>query len=192
MTKVFKKDVLGISKDSATNSGIDPSINPKELMGQQKDPVSLVPTEIIKIASRVGRYGAYEAKRKDGGKGYGPMNWRDTKVSLTTYLSANMRHLMAIIDGEDIDPDSGEPHIGHITFNCGIIADAQKHGTLVDDRPCIKDNRKKDIRLGTEESKKFIDTLADIETVTAHIFPDSVACETGQCRCNSINVTPRS
>jgi hypothetical protein len=29
-----------------------------------------------------------------------------------------MRHLTAIIDGEDFDPETGELHIGHLMCNC--------------------------------------------------------------------------
>jgi hypothetical protein len=69
-----------------------------------------------------------------GAKKYGPFNFRQNKVCMSTYLAAILRHVYRIIDGEFIDPESGQPHLGHIKAGCGIVLDAQRHGTLVDDR----------------------------------------------------------
>jgi hypothetical protein len=65
---------------------------------------------------------------------YGPWNWRGEEVKLTVYLAAMRRHIDAIIDGEDIDPESGCPHLGHVMASCGIVLDAEACGMLVDDR----------------------------------------------------------
>ncbi len=79
------------------------STNPKDVMGSKKDLIHLVPTEAIRSISRAMKYGARDAKRADGQTGYGDYNWRSTKVRLTVYLDAIMRHTMAILDGEDLD-----------------------------------------------------------------------------------------
>jgi hypothetical protein len=105
------------------------------------------------------RYGAYEAKRVDGQLGYGPYNWRETPVRLTIYIDANIRHSLAILDGEDIDPDSGLPHTSHISANMAIIQDAKKYGTLVDDRPGIKTTKESevDIVLNTPTIQEMVE-----------------------------------
>lgn len=107
--------------------------NPKDIMGQKKDLISLVPPEGIRGIARAMKYGAREAKRADGGKGYGDYNWRQTKVKLSIYLDAIMRHTMALVEGEKIDKDSGLPHEDHIGANVCIIKDAKKYNCLIDD-----------------------------------------------------------
>ena len=52
-----------------------------------------------------------------------------------TYLGAMKRHIDALLDGEDLAPDSGVHHLGHIAASCAIVLDAGKNGTLVDNRP---------------------------------------------------------
>lgn len=108
--------------------------NPKDVMGRKKDPVSLVPYEAIKGISKAMYYGAFEAKRADGNLGYGPYNWRSTKVRFSIYLDAIIRHTMALAEGQDLDPDSGLSHEDHIGANIAIIKDAKAHNTLIDDR----------------------------------------------------------
>ena len=54
---------------------------------------------------------------------------------MMTYLGAMKRHIDALLDGEDLAPDSGVHHLGHIAASCAIVLDAGKHGTLVDNRP---------------------------------------------------------
>lgn len=66
---------------------------------------------------------------------YGPWNWRENKVEMMTYLGAMKRHIDALIEGEDIDPESGAHHLGHVAAGCGIVLDARKCGTLIDNRP---------------------------------------------------------
>lgn len=70
-----------------------------------------------------------------GASKYGLWNWRDKNISLTPYLGAMKRHINALMQGEDIDPESGEHHAAHIMATCSIVMDAAEHGTLVDDRP---------------------------------------------------------
>jgi hypothetical protein len=44
------------------------------------------------------------------------------------------RHIDKVIDGEDIDPESGAHHLGHVMAGCSIVLDACRHGTLIDNR----------------------------------------------------------
>lgn len=100
--------------------------DPKGEAGKQKPQMQLIPPALNAETSKALALGAQK---------YGPWNWRENKVDIMTYLGAMKRHLDAVIEGEDIDPESGAHHLGHVAAGCGIVLDAQKHGTLVDNRP---------------------------------------------------------
>ncbi len=103
-----------------------PDDNPKTAMGAKKPDLSLVPPVSI----------LYEAlAMEDGAVKYDPYNWRERKVSARVYVAAAMRHLAQYLDGEDIDPKSGVPHLGHAKACIGIIIDAFETGNLNDNRP---------------------------------------------------------
>lgn len=70
-----------------------------------------------------------------GAKKYGPYNWRGNAVLATVYVEAAMRHLLAYLDGEALDPESGQPHTAHVAACMGILLDAEATGNLDDDRP---------------------------------------------------------
>ncbi len=100
--------------------------DPKGAAGALKTPLQLIPTHSEALVAHVFRHGA--------GK-YGPWNWRENGICIMTYAGAIKRHLAAVIEGEDIDPESGLPHMAHIASSAMIVMDAGNHGTLVDDRP---------------------------------------------------------
>jgi len=109
----------------AMNKGKD-TTNPKDLIGDTKPDLSLVPpAAVIYMALAMG----------DGAKKYGPYNWREKKVRCRVYLAACMRHIQQFLDGEECAEDSGRPHLAHALACLGIIADAKETGNLVDDRP---------------------------------------------------------
>lgn len=101
--------------------------NPKDLVAAAKPDLYLVPPALVIWVAKCMEHGA----RK-----YSKFNWRDAdkKVRMTVYLSAALRHLMALADGEDNAPDSGLPHAAHAAASMGIILDALACGTLIDDR----------------------------------------------------------
>lgn len=103
-------------------------MNPKDKIGSQKVQLGLFPPAGY-------LYGALGMQ--NGAEKYGPYNWReeDKKVQMMTYLNAILRHVMALIDGEDIASDSQLPHLAHIIANGGILADAIEGGFLIDNRP---------------------------------------------------------
>lgn len=100
--------------------------NPKDLIGDTKPDLSLVPQAFNLLVSQA---------MMDGARKYGPYNWRDNAVRNRVYIAAAMRHIAQYLDGEDIDPTSGVYHIGHAGACLAIIADALKTGNLIDDRP---------------------------------------------------------
>jgi hypothetical protein len=100
--------------------------NPKDLIGEKKPPVGLIPPAALIYEAEVMRLGASK---------YGPYNWRDKKVRYTVYVNAALRHLLSALDGEEIDPESGMPHTAHVRACMGIILDAGANGCLIDDRP---------------------------------------------------------
>jgi hypothetical protein len=99
--------------------------NPKDRLALKKVPLDLVPMVGV----------VYEALAfAEGARKYGEFNWRRKNVRRRVYLAAILRHTLAALAGEDIDPDSGLPHEAKIRACCGIILDAQECGALIDDR----------------------------------------------------------
>lgn len=70
-----------------------------------------------------------------GAAKYGAYNWRSKKVRRMVYLAAALRHLAADLDGEEIDSESGQPHLAHALACMAILLDARSTGNLIDDRP---------------------------------------------------------
>jgi hypothetical protein len=66
---------------------------------------------------------------------YGPYNWRKEPVQSRVYLEAAERHLNLLLDGEDIDRDTGIHHGAFILSTIAIYLDAMVYGTLIDNRP---------------------------------------------------------
>lgn len=106
----------------------DPSTkptNPKDIIGSGKLPIHLWPT----TATALGCLGLLDGLLK-----YGRSNYRAIGVRASIYYDAARRHLDAWFEGEDIDPDSGLPHLAHALACIAIIVDARAAGKLNDDR----------------------------------------------------------
>jgi hypothetical protein len=71
----------------------------------------------------------------EGAAKYGRHNWRAGDVLASTYFAAAQRHLVAWYEGEDIDPDSGLPHLVKAMASLAVLRDAQIQGRALDDRP---------------------------------------------------------
>jgi hypothetical protein len=99
--------------------------NPKDLLGSNKIPLHLFPSTAI-------TYGAIALL--DGALKYGRNNFRHTGVRATIYIDAITRHLHAWTEGEDLDVDSGVPHLAHILASAAILVEAIEKGNLEDDR----------------------------------------------------------
>lgn len=103
--------------------------NPKQAYGDKKIAVHLVPPAALLYLGMA---------MKEGARKYGAYNWRESKVESMTYVGAALRHILQYLDGEDIDPDTGEaevPHLAAAMACMAIAADATEGGFLVDNRP---------------------------------------------------------
>lgn len=84
----------------------------------------LIPWDLMDEVARVYGYGASK---------YTPQNWRKGyPVSLS--VASAFRHLTAIARGEDIDPESGMAHYGHLVFHALAIAGILRDHPDKDDR----------------------------------------------------------
>lgn len=102
--------------------------NPKQRFGDLKAAVQLVPPALVLGAAKALKEGAIK---------YGAYNWRSAKVEMMTYIGGAMRHLAAILDGEDVDPESstGKLHLEGLAANAAILLDAWYGKFLIDNRP---------------------------------------------------------
>lgn len=99
--------------------------NPKDAVGSDKLPLHLWP----ETATAYGCLGLLDGMLK-----YGRSNWREAGVRYSIYIDALRRHVNLLFEGEDIDPDSGLPHLSHALACLAIIIDADAAGNLTDDR----------------------------------------------------------
>lgn len=108
-------------------SSPEKKMNPKYVRAQKdcKTPMECLITSVLASEARVLAHGADK---------YGVRNWRLDEILASTYEGAMMRHLIAWMQGEDTDPDSGEPHLSHLRACAGVVMDADMHGKMVDDR----------------------------------------------------------
>lgn len=93
-----------------------------------KPPIDLVPTEPIRQIAAVLGHGADK---------YGAHNWRGGLAASRLY-AAVQRHLMAWLEGEDLDPTaqggSGLPHLAHAACELFFLIQTLKDRPDLDDR----------------------------------------------------------
>jgi hypothetical protein len=68
----------------------------------------------LEEVARILAYGAFEAPRPDGSKGYGENNWQLVQDAENRYYAAALRHWARARAGEERDPVSGRKHVGHL------------------------------------------------------------------------------
>src|SRR5690606_15991068 len=100
--------------------------NPKDSVGIKKVPFSTVPSQ---VTAEVG------LAMLEGALKYGRHNYRTVGVRASVYYDAALRHLTSFWEGQDIDPDSGLPHIVKCLACLYVLRDSQVMGNWVDDRP---------------------------------------------------------
>jgi hypothetical protein len=129
---VYFLEGISVESDESFQSAADAAAdrirgeNPKDRIGATKPDLSLVPPAgLIAVAQAM----------KNGADKYGAYNWRGNAVQAMTYLAANMRHVLAYLDGEEVADDSGVEHLAHAAACLFILLDAKATGNLVDNRP---------------------------------------------------------
>lgn len=100
------------------------SPNPKKLSGDKKVKLQTIPPIAL----------VYLGEAMEEGLKYGAFNWRDVKVEATSYIGGMFRHLLAYIDGEDVDQEGGKRHLAGIMACCAILLDSEANNTLIDNR----------------------------------------------------------
>ena len=74
-----------------------------------KPMVSLIEPKFILGVSEILTFGAEK---------YGKDNWKTAKPEdIQRYKDALMRHILSYLDGEELDPESGKPHLYHVGCN---------------------------------------------------------------------------
>lgn len=91
---------------------------------QEKPRVELLPAAPLLGIAQVLTFGA---------KKYAAHNWRGG-FEYSRLLGAIGRHFLAILEGEDIDPESGLPHVDHLGCEVLFLSEQMKKGTGLDDR----------------------------------------------------------
>jgi len=81
-----------------------------------KAEISQVPTSLIKATAEVMMFGATK---------YGKNNWKKG-MPLTSIYDSLQRHLMAWLDGENLDSESGLNHLGHAACNLAFLIEISK------------------------------------------------------------------
>lgn len=130
--------------------------DPKAATGQAKSQLQLIPPALNRETAAALACGAVK---------YGPWNWRFNQVEIMTYLGAIRRHLDALLDGEDTDPESSAHHLGHIAAGCAIVLDAARHQTLIDNRP--PRHQPKAMNANTPNDYEFSDAVEELNSTSA-------------------------
>ena len=78
-----------------------------------KPDYTLLPLKALEGTIRVLEHGLVKYARD---------NWKKVPEGEHEYLKAMFRHLADILDGEEIDPDSGLPHWNHVMCNALFIS----------------------------------------------------------------------
>lgn len=91
---------------------------------QGKPRLSLIPKEAIWAAARGFTYGE---------KKYGTHNFREG-IKYSRLSDATMRHLTAWLEGEELDPESGNSHLDHALASLSMLTFMSVHKPDMDDR----------------------------------------------------------
>ncbi len=99
-----------------------------ELKAQKHDdgrpPLGWLPRTAVVQVSQVLAYGARKYSRHQWRKG---MEWQ-------RLIDASLRHIYAFSDGEDIDPESGLPHLAHAACCLSFLMEYTTTHPEFDDR----------------------------------------------------------
>ena len=91
-----------------------------------KPPLSfnMLGKEVVEGEAKVWEFGANKYARANWLKG---MSWTGCADSL-------LRHVTALLNGEDLDPETGLPHVDHIVTSAKILSNSYHTRKDLDDR----------------------------------------------------------
>ena len=75
-----------------------------------------------------------------GAQKYAERNW-ERGMRWSTCYGCALRHLFAWQGGEDLDQESGLPHLAHVMANIAFLLEYRKTCPALDDRPHNKEQR---------------------------------------------------
>ena len=91
---------------------------------EDKPRVDLLDAEFLEEMGKVMGHGA---------KKYSPSNWRGG-IAISRFIASSLRHILAIMRGEDIDSESNLSHAAHLGCNAQFLNWTLKHKPELDDR----------------------------------------------------------
>lgn len=89
-----------------------------------KPPISLIPRAALEAEAAVLAHGR---------KKYGAHNWRKG-MSFSRLYDGVLRHIIAVMEGEDLDPETGLPHEAHARCGLGFLIELKQTHPELDDR----------------------------------------------------------
>lgn len=139
--------------------------NPKDAIGRRKVSMAAVPCQVLMEMGLA---------MQEGGIKHGRHNYRVVDVRASIYYDALWRHVTAWWEGQDIDPDSGLPHLAKAMASLAVIRDAEINGHCIDDRPpAMQDNWQADLN---KKAGDLIDRLPEgkpaYTRITRPAFPE--------------------
>lgn len=121
---VYKKDGIKSETDSSACAFcLEGKVGIKD--DSNKNQLDLLPVFPLWEIGRVYSYGAVK---------YAPDNWR-RGISYRRIIAAVLRHLYKWLGGEQLDPESGLPHLGHAGFGILTLLEYEQTHPEFDDRP---------------------------------------------------------
>lgn len=109
----------GIGPEPAPRDQGDPDSDAEPETGMKFDGekvrAALLPGKALRLVAEVLTFGAQK---------YGDNNWRKME-DLGRYRHAMVRHLLAVLEGEDVDPESGKRHMAHIATNALFLLELE-------------------------------------------------------------------
>ena len=89
-----------------------------------KNQLGLVLGGFSKALIKVGEVGTSGAIK------YSPNGWKSVDNAEGRYMDALLRHQMAYLSGEELDPESGQPHLAHMAWNSLALLEFYEEGEV--------------------------------------------------------------